>query len=291
MDFKHIRVITCVVNRPGFIEIQLKLMKKHFKFEYEFIVFNDAKDFPDVTNGNNLTIKTQIESVCSMNGIECINIPNDHHRNNKNAALRTADSFNYVLEYQRQHPGKYLVIDSDMFPIADYDIEKLENFSAAIVLQERNNIGAKYFWNGIFYFDMMKMKDTELLNWTPIPGCDVGGSMQTWLNKTTAKHLPSCDVIRISSEQYVGYGIYYMRHFWSLTWDETEYPENLQKPKLLDFLKNDERNQNNKFYCEIYDNVFLHYRNGANWDNVNENFYFDKHRELYRALKEALDID
>jgi len=287
----HIKVITCVVNRPGFIEIQLKSMKKHFQFDYEFIVFNDAKDFPDDTNGNNLLIKTQIENICNLNCVECINIPNEHHRDNKNAALRTADSVNYVLEYQRKHPGKYLVIDSDMFPIADYNIEKLEQFSAAIVLQERNNIGVKYFWNGLYYFDMTKMKDTELLDWSLSSGCDVGGSMQKCLYKTTNKHLPSCDVIRISNEQYIGYGIYYIRHFWSLTWDETEYPDNLQKPKLLDFLKNDERNQNNKFYCEIYDNAFLHYRNGANWDNVNENFYFDKHRELYKKLKEVLELE
>ena len=287
----HIKVITCVVNRPGFIEIQQKSMKKHFKFDYEFIVFNDAKDFPDDTNGNNLLLKTQIENICNLNAIECINIPNEHHRNNKNAALRTADSVNFVLEYQRKNPGKYLVIDSDMFPIADYNIEKLEQFSAAIVLQERNNIGVKYFWNGLYYFDMTKMKDTELLDWSLSSGCDVGGSMQKWLYKTTNKHLPSCDVIRISDEQYVGYGIYYIRHFWSLTWDETEYPDNLQKPKLLDFLKNDERNQNNKFYCEIYDKAFLHYRNGANWDNVNENFYFDKHRELYKKLKDVLELE
>lgn len=285
------KVVTCVVNRPGFIEIQYLLMKKYFKFEYEFIVFNDAKDFHDITNGNNLNVKNQIETICKQYNIQCINIPNDHHKNNTNAAVRTADSVNYVLEYQRAHPDKYLVIDSDMFPIADFDIKRYEDFSSAIVLQERNNIGVKYFWNGLYYFDMHKMKDTELLDWTISSGCDVGGSMQTWLNKTTGKHLPSCDVIRISNEQFIGYGIYYIRHLWSLTWDETELPDTLQNnSKLLDFLKNDERNQNNKFYCEIYDKTFLHYRNGANWDNMNENFFFDKHRELYKTLKYVLEI-
>jgi len=54
------KIITAVVNNPIFIEIQYYTLKKYFQGEYEFIVFNDAKDFPDFTNYNDITIKSQI---------------------------------------------------------------------------------------------------------------------------------------------------------------------------------------------------------------------------------------
>ena len=50
------KIVTSVVNNPTFIEIQYYTLQKYFKGEYEFIVFNDAKDFPDFTNGNDITI-------------------------------------------------------------------------------------------------------------------------------------------------------------------------------------------------------------------------------------------
>ena len=51
------KIVTAVVNNPTFIEIQYYTLKKYFKGDYELIVFNDAKDFPDMTNGNDITIK------------------------------------------------------------------------------------------------------------------------------------------------------------------------------------------------------------------------------------------
>ena len=51
-----IKVLTAVVNNPVFIEIQYFTLKKYIKCDYEFIVFNDAKQFPDFTNGGDITI-------------------------------------------------------------------------------------------------------------------------------------------------------------------------------------------------------------------------------------------
>jgi hypothetical protein len=44
------KIVTSVVNNPIFIEIQYHTFKKYMKCDYEFIVFNDAKDFPDFKN-------------------------------------------------------------------------------------------------------------------------------------------------------------------------------------------------------------------------------------------------
>ena len=88
---------------------------------------------------------------------------------------------NYILKYQIKNQDKYLLIDSDMFLIDNFSINRYENYSCAIVLQSRNEKKINYFWNGIYYFDMTKMKNLDLLNWNCSPGCDTGGMMQLWL--------------------------------------------------------------------------------------------------------------
>ena len=71
------KVVTSVVNNPTFIEIQYHCLKKHLHCDFEYIVFNDAKEFPDYTNDNDITIKKQITDTCNELGIKCYEIEND----------------------------------------------------------------------------------------------------------------------------------------------------------------------------------------------------------------------
>ena len=61
------KIVTAVVNNPIFIEIQYHTLKKFLKGTstegYEFIVFNDAKAFPDFTNDGDITIRSKIEEI------------------------------------------------------------------------------------------------------------------------------------------------------------------------------------------------------------------------------------
>jgi hypothetical protein len=268
------KIVTAVVNNPDFIEIQYYTLKKYCKFDYDFIVFNDAKDFPDFTNDGDITIKKQIQDMCQKLNIECINIPNNNHKKEKCDNTRVADSMNYILKYQKKNPDKYLLLDSDMFLIDDFDINKYSQYDCAILLQSRNNLTIEYFWNGVYYFDITKMKDLELLNWncTALCGtvCDTGGAMQKWLKKHK----------EISP-------IYFIKHMASGQWDMCDFrcPNHLKNnTKLIDFLENDVRNKNGKFFCEIYDNVFLHYRAGGNWEKRG----LETHKILTNKLKNAL---
>ena len=72
----------------------------------------------------------------------------------------------FILKYQIKNPDKYLLLDTDMFLIDDFDINKYSNYHCAIVLQSRikDNFKINYFWNGIYYFDttIMKYKFIEL---------------------------------------------------------------------------------------------------------------------------------
>jgi len=278
------KIITSVVNNPIFIEIQYYTLKKYFKGEFEFIVFNDAKDFPDFTNGNDTTIKKMIENVCNKLEIKCINIPNDHHRN-INMSNRHCDTFNnHVLPYQFKNPDQYLLLDSDMFLIDYFDINKYCQFNCAIVLQKQNN--KHYFWPGLCFMDFTKINNFELLNWSTAPGLDSGGMMKEWLNlQMKDNKYPNTDEIRWTNKTFHTDDIYFIKHLWSCSWDITELPKNYENnTKLINFLKNDSRNKNNKFFCEIYDNVFLHYRAGGNWRNEGINL----HKLLSQRLKNTL---
>jgi len=264
------KIVTSVVNNVDFIEIQYYTLKKYFKGEYEFIVFNDAKDFPDFTNDGDVTIKNKIQELCSRLKIKCINIPNANHKLIKDPSTRTADSMNFILKYQILNRDKYLLLDSDMFLINYFDINKYSKYDCAVVLQSRNNYKINYFWNGIYYFNMLKMKNIETLNWNCSPGCDTGGMMQKWL------------LLQIKNNPIQN--IYFMKHLRCCSWDKSQLPETLNdNKKIVEFIENDTRNENDKFFCEIYDDVFLHYRAGGNWRGEG----LDLHKKLAQELKEA----
>jgi hypothetical protein len=262
------KVVTAVVNNPIFIQIQYYTLQKYMNCDYEFIVFNDAKSFRDYSNGGDINIKQSIQELCKRLNIQCINIPNQHHIQQQDASVRTADSMNFILEYQKRHPDKYLLLDSDMFLVDNFDLTDYEKYNCAVVLQSRFDNKINYFWNGLYYFDINKIENLQLLNWNCFPSSDTGGMMQLWLLTQKNKN-----------------NIYYINQLSSLTYDETEIPENLQNnAKLIHFIRTDPRNKNCKFYCEIYDNKFLHYRAGGNWEKRNMNL----HIALTLKLRELL---
>jgi hypothetical protein len=276
-----LKICTPVVNNPIFIEIQYHTLKKYMKCDYEFIVFNDAKSFPDFTNGGDTSIREKIQKTCENLNIKCINIDNSYHFKNKNAAIRCADANNFILNSQKENTNyKYLVIDSDMFLISDFYGSEFDTFDCAIVLQERDPI--KYFWNGIYYFDFTRIQNKNLLNWNCQQTTDVGGMMEKWLLQQTNK-IPTASDIRYNSNKFHNDGIYYIKHLWSCSWDDSEMPNHLNQ-KIKDFIKTDPRNSNGKYFCEIYENLFLHYRAGGNWRNEGMDFHKNLSTKLYESL-------
>ena len=280
------KIITSVVNSTDFIEIQHRTLQKYFKGQYEFIVFNDAKEFNDVTNGGDLTIKTKIRETCRALNIVCIDVANDHHRT-MNMSDRHADTFNNnVLAYQLKNPDKYLLLDSDMFLIDHFDLAKYEPFDCAIVLQSRN-VSTHYFWPGLCYLDFTKIKHQELLDWRCGHGCDSGGMMKDWLSVQMGNiPFPTTEEIRWTTEKvFHTKNIYFIKHLWSCSWSESELPETLtNNAPLVHFITQDSRNVNGKYFCEMYDGVFLHYRAGGNW--LEEGM--DLHRANSAKLKQIL---
>jgi hypothetical protein len=260
------KIVTSVVNNPIFIEIQYHTLKQFMKSDYEFIVFNDAKGFADYTNDGDIFIRDKITRLCNLLNIECIEIPNDHHKTILNASYRTAESMNFILEYQKKNPDKYLLIDSDMFLIDYFNEEEFSKYDCAMVVQNRNELC--YIWNGIYYFNIKNL-NTSLMNWHCTPTSDTGGQMHKWLIKS--------NYLNNNKAFHIG-------HFKSLTWNQSNIK--FKNSKLMDFLISDPRNKDNHFFCEIYYNKFLHYRAGGNWQKKK----ISDHYELSEKLKNALVI-
>jgi hypothetical protein len=277
------KVVTAVVNNPRFIELQYYTLARYMKCDYEFIVFNDAKAWPDFTNGGDASVRAQIEEICRKYGIRCINIPNAAHQTVRCAMQRCADANNYILQYQLANPDKYLCIDSDMFLIDDFDPARYDG-RTAVVLQTRGS--TNYFWNGIYYFDIEKMPKKPLLNWTPRPETDVGGSMMQWLSLVSGGKYPSTDDLRWTASDFNTDALYWIRHLWSLSWNASELPTGLQgRAHLRTFLDADPRNSaDGKYFAEIYDGAFLHYRAGGNWRGEGMALHADLSERLFTAL-------
>lgn len=159
-----------------------------------------------------------------------------------------------MLNYQKENPDKYLIVDSDMFLIDYMNINKYDKYKCAFVLQIRQN-NYQYMWNGLVYMDSNLIKDDiNLLDWGMLNFTDTGGKTNEWLEKQILNdniYVPTDLELRYNKEiNYNKKSLYYIKHLWSLTWNETELPENLKdKTDLINFLINDTRNKDNKFHC------------------------------------------
>lgn len=283
------KVIVAVVNNPTFIEIQYHTLKKYLQGidTFEFIVFNDAKPFPDLTNGGDLTLIAKIAETCKTLNIQCIPIRNNHH-GPLGMSDRHADTFNnYIVPYQLANPDQYLLLDSDMFLIDYLDMQKYFKYDCAVVLQSREDRKLNYIWPGLCYLDFTRMKAPNLFNWALCHNGDTGAMTSIWLKEQIGEDsMPDTNDLRWKkNETFHSKTIYFIKHLWSTTWNETEMPANLKDNEaLLDFCQKDLRNSNGKFYCEIYDDVFFHYRAGSNHNKEGMNLHIAMTKNLKQIL-------
>ena len=263
------KIVSVFVNNPMFIELQYNSIKKFFKCDddYEFIIFNDAKDWPDITNFNDVTIKEQINNTCNKLNIPCINIPNAHHKNQYAASLRHADSVNFITKYMLTNPDTYFLLDCDMFFVDHFDIKEFQPYYFCYINQSRNigNAIIHYPWPNFFYLDIMNIPNKELIDWYPAHGCDSGGKCALWLSKLEKEKILE------------------IKHLYSCNWNENDIPKTIHTNVRL-FLDNDVRNKNGKYFAELYHKKILHYRAASNWMNES----FELHNSMSKLLNEAL---
>ena len=280
--FYVMKVISIITNNPIFVELQYKSLKKYLHIDYEYIVFNDGKYWPDSTNfGNPIENgKIAIENKCKEFDIKCYNLPNELHKNYDEPSVRHSDSLKLLVSYMKGNIDEYLILDGDMFLIDDLNIEKYREKMCVCVLQERPNI--KYIWPNLFYINMNKIKYIDDFNLHSLGiNYDTGSSSYKWLQKYYSSYPNVRDII-YSNRGYENDDFYFIKHLWSCSWSEDEFPENLKtKESIIKYIKEDERNENGKYFVEIYDNCIFHYRGGT-WLGLNN---IELHKKLLNKLK------
>jgi glycosyltransferase involved in cell wall biosynthesis len=246
-----IRILTTVCGAPHFIRAQVAAFRQCLGVPWEFVVFNDAKDWPDATNLGDATMRRQVEETCRELGVRCISVANQGHRGQPSASQRHCETLRVVMDFVRKEPARYWMIDSDMWPVAfmgPADIAQFFQGSGTFVRQSRSSPQGEitYAWPNLWWMDTTRV-DISNLCWDLVPYCDTGGASVTWVSRHTVQWLPP--------------------HLSSGRWGLKDLPEHLKAhPALLEFLMQDPRNNMDYQWAELYTNVLFHVRAGSNWN-------------------------
>lgn len=222
-----IHIFTSVVNRPDFVPLQNKLFKKFLKNQYRFHVVDDSV---------NDDIQKKFEYICNYNNIEYYRKPPSNIRMNPAQACAHTVQWTYDNLIVKNHSEDIvLFLDSDMFLIDDFDVEKyMEDAIIAGLPQIRGHV--TYMWNGIMLFNMPRIKDKNIdFSDGMVDGemTDVGGNTY-WYFKNTGI------VMKKTNE------------------DSPTYPTHFNDIDL----QKDAGGYNMELHL---DDKFLHYRAATNW--------------------------
>lgn len=271
------RIVVPVVNNPLFLHLQVEGLRTYMPSEivYEVVVFNDAKAFPDATNYGDLHMRQRITDTCSELGIRCIPVENSHHQHIPSASHRHADTLRFIMKLAIDESwGPVLMLDSDMFPVCDMGpILNAYAGAAAGAFAVSSRGSLRYLWPNLFFLNLGRAEvlHLELLSWDVTLGCDSGGASSTWL----------------SIQEASGPGrIRWIQHLSSCQWGPAELADLpvLSEP-LRDFLREDVRNQGDRFWAELYDGCFLHYRAGSNWNSEGAHVHTSMSERLATAYR------
>ncbi len=263
-------IMTHCFNRPEFIAWQHATFKKFLEDEYEFVVFDDSP---------NEELAHQTEAVCEVLEVGYIRVPQSIHDGRRwGPSQECADTIQYMLDTVGfDYPGLVLLVDSDMFLIRDFSIEKyLGDYLLASTPQSRKGNSAEiiYLLPNLVFFKMNAIPDRRNLNfgmgWIDGIYTDTGGYTYLYLTQH-----PDFKWLHID----VGYQM-------------SENPTFMQpdataalkaKSKLWHLMTVQE------FDYEFYvDYTFLHFRAGSNWYKMEESQMARKTQMLSEAMEELL---
>lgn len=293
-------VFTTGFNRPDFIVLQHRLFEKFLKDDYEYWVVSDA---------NTSEMRTKIMDTCSELGIHCLNVPQEIHDqpylprgpndNYNNPNVRHCNSVQWAWNnFFSHHEGPVMVIDSDMFLIRPFSIEKtLEDHHLAGVywgtVDHATGKQCSYLWLALILFNnsILPERDTICFNCGVLPNteaiCDSGGWTNLYLNRFK-------DLLKVHTINYVqGHHFYcpyrYVVHE-SQNFDQISPEEIVRDLTRRAFTEDEIQLVLKKPYTIelLGDNHFLHYRAGTNYENYSEGFLCEKDKILLEFFETIL---
>ncbi|HSX26203.1 MAG TPA: hypothetical protein VLE89_04260 [Chlamydiales bacterium] len=282
-----VRIIVPVFNRPDFIELQYKGLKKFLKDDFELMLFNDA---------NRDEMRQEIEQVCGNLGIMCVRVPQELHNPDPKAPEGSA-SYRHgeVLQFAYNNFGVHhddivCTMDSDMFMIREFSIrDYLGDY----------DLNAYYGWAFTTHFlvlNIPKLKDPETISFrcrvSPDGDFkDVGHDGYVYIEA----HKPELKVKQVD----ILWGIHRDLHIDRKTRVISQLLEkgytmaeaNLVKA-IFDATNAAARQGIGSGDCDIgfYEgNIFLDYKHGSLWTNPNPMMEETKNRIVKQFLHTLLD--
>lgn len=233
-----LKVYTFADKRPDFISMQASCLRHFLRDHFEFVVFENA---------NSIVNRIRIHWQCRLLGIKCIHVAEQDHSEPTIACARPLQ-WSYDFHWKNEE-GIVAILDSDMFPIADFSIEEfLDGFDVAGTKQKRGHV--IYLWNGIMFFNMRSLPDKDKINFMfgEIEGhaTDVGGFLYYWIRDNSNLHIRH---------------IPHTSHICSINQNFECLPIEIREKYDQDFC------------FEIYSRAFLHYGRGSNWDRQPKDYH------------------
>jgi len=223
-----VQIFTSVVNRPQFLELQVKLFSKFLENDYQFHVVYDngidkrvLKEFENVCQNNNLILHKADDSVMHKNPSTCVS--------------KVVKWIYDELILKIYHDDICIIVDSDMFLIDKFNVENyILEYPIAGIPQYREHV--KYISSQLIIFNMEEIikidKNIDFMDGTiENQHVDSGGATYYWIKKNNIN--------------FKEISIVYPTHF-----NDIE----LQDPSIT-----------NGINFEIHGDIFLHYRAGSNW--------------------------
>ena len=249
-----VQIFTSVVNRPDFIPLQHQLFQKFLKDEYQFHIVDDSIDSE---------ISNQFQSICLENNFSYYKKP--ERKIPMNPAQACADTVQWTYDniIRKNHRNDIVFFcDSDLFLIDEFNIE--DYMSDAIIAglpQKRGEV--TYMWNGIMFFNMLKIND---LNIDFSDGVvedemtDVGGHTYYYFKKNNIE-------MKKTDEEFP----LYPTHFGDIE------------------IQNDQVTKGYNFELHL-DGKFLHYRAATNWHSNwrDSNDPLVKKTEVFNRIMESI---
>lgn len=278
-------IFTYSYNRPDFVEIQEKTLKKFFQDEYEFVVFNDARD---------QSMVSRINETCQQLGLRCIRIPQEIHsrpylprlpgENFNHPSVRNCNVVQYSLDVLGfEHDDIVVLLDSDMFLVKTFSVRDFLNKYDIGGVQLGNGY-VSYLWHALAFLDMRTMPNRHTLSFNcgriyekPI---DAGGHSYWYLQQNPtvkARYVSQVNPGTLQCEQCIKKQAFLCTHNARLL-KENGFDENqiafIQLANNVEFFHN---------------NSFLHYRGGTNWDGKNAEYHRMKTKALNAYLEKILE--
>jgi hypothetical protein len=223
-----VQIFTSVVNRPQFLELQVKLFSKFLEDDYQFhVVYDDGidknilKQFENICQNNNLILHKADDCVIDNNPSTCIS--------------KVVKWIYYELLIKTYHDDICMIVDSDMFLIDKFNVQDyISEYPIAGIPQYREHV--KYITNQLMIFNMKEIIKIDqnidfmdgIIENQHVDSC---GEMYYWFKRN------NIDLKEIA--------IVYPTHF-----NDIE----LQDPSIT-----------NGINFEMHGDIFLHYRAGSNW--------------------------